>query len=385
MNLRIFRHLEMKTSLLVLLGLTSLSLSAAEKTLVDYFQPMTLQGSLVSVGVWGDANVVPRDIKNGLEDSSMKNWCYWDGGVVKGDDGRYHLYASRWAQSFSHTDGWHVGSKGVHAVSDHIMGPYVDKGLTWPGWRDGMGHNVTGLRMHDGRFALVTSEITDGEVFVSDSPDGPFKLLGKIQTDANGFDPDLARYAKNGRMSNVAVILRPDGNYMIIPRSTAPLLSEHGILGPYKIMGDRIYKNYPELPQTKNEDPTVWYSGGRYHIVYNNWPTKTAYHFTSEDGIHDWKYRGIAYKKDEFKIFRHPDGTVNDWQFIERPTAVVENGHVTHFFFSVIDVTKGQDLANDNHGSKIVFVPFDGVAFDRDTQALVTLEKAGASSGQEKK
>jgi hypothetical protein len=159
--------------------------------------------------------------------------------------------------------------------------------------------------------------------------------------------------------------LRPDGKYMIVGRSTAVMISDNGILGPYKIMSDRVYKKYPELPQTRNEDPTVWCSGGMYHIVYNHWPSKTSHHFSSKDGIHDWKYRGVAFKKEETKIFKYTDGTINDWQFIERPGAIIENGHVTHFMFSVIDVKKGQDRGNDNHASKIVIVPFDGVAFDK--------------------
>jgi len=124
------------------------------------------------------------------------------------------------------------------------------------------GSNVIGLRMADSLYAVVTSEITKGEVFVSESPDGPFTMLGEIMWDANGFDPVLAAYqGGKGNMSNVQVLLRPDNKYMIVARSTAPMLSEDGILGPYKIMGDRVYNKYPELPQDRNEDPTVWYSG----------------------------------------------------------------------------------------------------------------------------
>ncbi len=345
------------------------------KTLIDYFLPMEPRGPLASEGVWGDPNVLPRDIHNGLEDVRLENWCYWDGKIVKDDEGRYHIYASRWHHAFTHRTGWKEDSKGIHAVSDHVMGPYEDKGLLWPHWQGGKGHNVIGLRMHDGRYATVTSEITEGEVFVSESPDGPFELLGRIKVDFNGFDPALARYERNGRMANVKILLRPDGRYMIVPRSTATLISESGILGPYKIMSDRLYDKYPELPQTRNEDPTVWYSGGLYHIVYNHWPTGISYHFTSEDGIHNWTYRGVAFRK-EAMVFRYTDGTVNHWEMVERPTAYVEDGHVTHFIFSVIDVKKAEDLGNDNHASKIVVVPFDGASFDRDMQEIVAAEKA---------
>lgn len=317
--------------------------------------------------------MLPRDVANGLEDTTLENWCYWDGKIVKDDAGKYHIYASRWHHSFPHGKGWKEDSKGIHAVSDSIMGPYEDRGLLWQEWRGGKGHNVIGLRMHDGRYATVTSEITEGEVFVSDSPNGPFEFLGKIEVDYNGFDPGLARYSSNGRMSNVKILLRHDGRYMIIPRSTAPLISEDGILGPYKIMNTRVYHSFPDLPQEKMEDPSVWYSGGVYHIVVNHWPTKTTYHFTSIDGINDWRYRGIAFKRDAM-VFRYTNGVVNDWEFVERPTAYVENGHVTHFIFSVIDVHKGRDGGNDEHASKIIVVPFDGERFDRDMQALLVKE-----------
>lgn len=361
-----------------------------KKQLIDYFLPMEPQGALVSDGIWGNSNAVPRDVNNGLEDAALENWCYWDGRIVKDDEGKFHVYASRWDHTFPHSTGWKEGSMAMHAVSDNIMGPYKDLGLIWPDWngdredwQKGRAHNTIGLRMHDGRYAVVTSEITEGEVFVSDNPYGPFELLGKIQVDLNGFKEGLARYTNPkqksfGHMSNVKIMLRPDGRYMLVPRSTAVMISDDGILGPYKIMHDRVYAKYADiLPQTKNEDPTVWYSGGRYHIVYNHWPTKTSHHFSSEDGISDWKYRGIAFKKGEDSIFTYTDGTVNDWQFIERPTAYVdeETGHVTHFIFSVIDVKKGQDRGSDNHASKIVVVPFDGERFDRDMQKLVTAEE----------
>ncbi|MDF7826706.1 hypothetical protein P4B35_21935 [Pontiellaceae bacterium B12227] len=375
--MKLNRLVHILSTVCVVVAPMAASAQTKQKTLVDYFLPMEPQGPLVSEGIWGDTNVLPRDINNGLEDSTLANWCYWDGRIVKDDIGKFHIYASRWPQTMSHSEGWHEGSKGMHAVSDDIMGPYEDQGLVYPQWRGGMGHNVIGLRMHDGRYAVVTSEITTGEVFAAESPDGPFELLGQIKWDANGFDPGLCRYNKNGRMSNVKILLRPDGRYMIVARSTAVMISDDGILGPYKVMNDRIYKPYPELPQSKNEDPTVWYSGGMYHIVYNHWPTKTSHHFSSIDGITDWKYRGIAFKKEETKIFRYTDGTVNDWQYIERPTAYVDEatGHVTHFIFSVIDVKKGQDRASDNHASKIVVVPFDGEAFDRDMQTRVAADR----------
>ncbi|BAX79081.1 hypothetical protein ALGA_0692 [Labilibaculum antarcticum] len=364
----------------------SISFAQVDKTLIDYFLPIPIQSVLVSEGTWGETNVFPRDTTNGLEDATLKKWCYWDGSIVKDDEGLYHMYASHWTQEMTHRDGWHIGTKAIHSVSENVLGPYVEKGLVYPNWKEGLGHNTVALRTHDGKYAVIISEVTRGEIFISNSPNGPFKLLGEIKVDPNGFDPGLARYGnKNagavrggvvGHMSNVSLLLRPDGNYMIIPRSTAPMISENGILGPYKIMGDKIYKGMEGIPQEKMEDPTVWYSGDMYHMVVNHHGVDSSYHFTSPDGIHNWKSRGIAFSKNA-AIFKYTNGIVNQWSIVQRMTVYVENGHPTHFLFSVIDVPKGKDRQNDNHGSKILVVPFDGKAFDKDMRKLVQSEKKG--------
>ena len=61
---------------------------------------------------------------------------------------------------------------------------------------------------------------------------------------------------------------------------------------------------------------------------------------------------------------------MNHWDKIERPGVFLVNGHVAYFTFAVIDVPKDQERGNDNHGSKVIVVPFDGVAFDRDMESL---------------
>ena len=54
---------------------------------------------MLSKDVWGASTVGPRDPENGLEDVTMKQWDYWDGKILKGPDGRYHMFASRWEQA----------------------------------------------------------------------------------------------------------------------------------------------------------------------------------------------------------------------------------------------------------------------------------------------
>jgi hypothetical protein len=65
---------------------------------------------------------------------------------------------------------------------------------------------------------------------------------------------------------------------------------------------------------------------------------------------------------------RYTDGTLNHWDKMERPGVLLENGHVTHVTLAVLDVPKDQEKGNDTHGSKIIVIPFDGAALDRDLQ-----------------
>jgi hypothetical protein len=42
---------------------------------------------------------------------------------------------------------------------------------------------------------------------------------------------------------------------------------------------------------------------------------------------------------------------------------------------AAIDVEKDQDKGNDGHGSKVIVIPFDGAALDRDLQSATELPK----------
>ena len=370
MSLTVLRpHLHLKTLLTALAVLAGASFGGAQeiktnKTFIDYFLPTPIVGSLTT-NVWGAVTVGTRDPKNGLEDETMKQWDYWDGKIIKAPDGKYHLFASRWNQARGH-NGW-LGSQAVHAVSDNLVGPYVDKGLCWPTNGGGRGHNVTALVLPDGRYAVVISETRPGTVFVSKSPDGPWEELGRITV------ADNPRW----HASNESVILRPDGNFEMFGRAAVVMISTNDVLGPYVAQGPAIYSGIAGMPQHDRqnlEDPVIWFSGGLYHVLVNNWSDRKAYHLTSEDGIHNWTYRGVAYDSTK-DLVRYADGTVNHWAKLERPGVFIESGHVAALTLAVIDVEKEQEHGNDGHGSKVIVIPFDGAALDRDLQPTADAPK----------
>jgi hypothetical protein len=328
----------------------------AHKTFIDYFLPTPIVGSLTT-NIWGAATVGPRDPKNGLEDATMKQWNYWDGQIIKAPDGKYHLFCSRWDQARGH-GAWY-GSVAVHATSSNLYGPYADRGLCWADWNGGSGHNVSALRLKDGRYAIVESGIRPGGVFVSDSLNGPWSYLGDVQ-------------ASFCTQCNLHIMLRPDGRYQsIISDSTIGIADN--VTGPYVAQGS-IFKQTGVSPSNM-EDPCLWFSGGLYHVIINNWSKRKAYHFTSLDGIHNWQLQpGNAYDP-KADFVRYTDGTVNHWNKAERPSVYIENGHVAAMTLAVIDVEKEQQHGNDGHGSKIIVIPFDGAVLDRDLQPVADSPK----------
>jgi hypothetical protein len=342
------KKLNFRIALLSVIFLQAIPAVHAQSQFMDYFTATPIIGSLSS-NCWGAAAVGPRDQSNGLE-SQNNQYCYWDGGIIKGSDGVYHMYASRWNESEGHM-GW-FGSVAVHATSNNLYGPYTDRGLCWPNNQNGKGHNVFPFVGGDGNYYIIVADTRPGDIFRATSLDGPWTYVGGISYSGNF-----------GQLANIAILYRPDGRYMAVPRSGVIGISNNNVLGTYVVQGSSAYSQ-AGVPSGNLEDPVVWYSGGLYHIVVNKWDTRKAYHITSEDGINGWQLSpGLAYDPTA-NFIRYTDGTVNRWNKLERFNVYMENDHVVAALLSGIDVAKDADGGNDSHGSKVIIVPFDGATFD---------------------
>lgn len=344
------------------------------RNMMDYYLPMPIYDKLERTGIWGAPGIIPREIHNGIEDTTCKKYSYWDGTILKGSDNKYHLYCSRWDQSAGH-DGW-WGSIAVHAVSDSITGPYVDKGPLYT--RDNSkGHNVTAIKLLDGRYAVLVSETVPASIFIATDPNGPFEYQGHVEVDKNGHNTGSYKIE-----SNMSICIREDGSYMIVTRDGFVMHSTKGILGPYLIKTDRIWPMNLAGYNTNNwEDPVLWRTGNKYYCTVNSWSSKKAIYMTSADGFTNWKYAGEAYTGMNDTAFRYTDGTTNKWTKLERPGIYQENGILKYLTFAAIDVEKDQEKGNDNHNSKVIVVPFDGARFE----GITSIRSNARSSDQMQK
>lgn len=388
------------TAAAVLAGMVAPRMASA-KPFTDYFKPTPIVCPPTS-NIWGDKAVLPRDTCNGLEDTSgtpsvRPKYMYWDGKILRGADGKYHMYSSRWP----HANGMGAwgNSEIIHATSPALLGPYTDQGYAYEDGPDSKsphkGHNVTAAELPDGTYCLIVNEIVPFTIFTSDSPGGPWKNRGHAAFDSNGVQISIPQPGDQHLESNVSFVVRHDGTFQVIQRHGI-IATSSTLLGPYKIQKPTttyptgqtppsnlatIFPNRPKHLSTASgapsnpesvyvyaEDPIIWYSGGQYHVIYNYPDDRIAYHLTSKDGIHDWTDQGLAFDpRDGQKIFTNSDGTVNRWFNVERPNVIMENGHVAYFTFAVSDVFKMGISGNSNNDTKVVVVAFDGVRFDEET------------------
>ena len=351
-----------RTIVTALFGLVASTAKAAPQPLINYFKPMPIVGKL-STTVWGAAAVGARDPANGLEDNGAsggvgpqkETYFYWDGKIVHGNDGKYHLYASHWlyTNGFGPPDGGSTGwqkSIPMQAISDDVMGPYVSQGDTYTQNQEGnnMGHNVTALVAPTGTnpYVLSVGEIVPGQMFDSSSPNGPWTLMGLTKTNANGHSScgDLS--------SNFTFTVGPDNRFWATSRGGCVMDSD-SVLGTYKVETDSVLPNLENNDNGDAEDECIWYSGGYFHIVYNYWnlAARLPHHVEERHDQLDEHRPRVPGRRNRrpmrtrsgcgTRTARSTTGTT--WS---GSASWSENGHATHFTFAVTDIDKNTTAVN---------------------------------------
>jgi len=300
---------------------------------------------------------------------SMEGYNVWCNGVVKGDDGKYHMFFSRWPKSRGH-EAWATHSEIAHAVSDRLFGPYHFSDVCLPArgdqyWDGEMTHNPHVIKYKDKYYLYYTANKGSGYwkttadtvkpkmshpewwvnrnfqrvgVAVSDSPYGPWKR----------FDKPLIDITPGRRTTGVPTVFqRPDGKFSLAYKS---VMEKEGFKGGavkhYISLSDSPlgpFKDYdkPFITSPKSDFPiddhVEWFQNGKYYCIAKDHGDMITEHgialllFESPNGL-DWTLSSHSLVHKFSITFK--DGEHMDFDRFEMPKVYLENGKVVALFLA---------------------------------------------------
>lgn len=281
---------------------------------------------------------------NGIEDTERS---YWGGNIIKGDDGKYHMYVAGWPSATCGHMAWSSKSRVYHVVSDNVWGPYEYVSDL------GTGHNPEIYKTGD---TYVIYKIQPLGYYKSTSLGDAWEK-GEYTFDLRG-RALIAGENRETSLSNCSFAKREDGSFVMIDRGGGIWVSRDGLTDPWHQLTDAsVYLNSTITNRGSLEDPVIWRDHLQYHMVVNDWRARYAYYYRSLDGLHWTMEAGKAYTgQDPFA--KHKDGMVEKWHKYERPRVYQdEEGRAIRMNFAVIDCVKQSDLAGDAHSSKNINMP----------------------------
>lgn len=282
---------------------------------------------------------------NGIEDATRS---YWGGNIIKGDDGKYHIYVSGWPESTARGHmAWSSASRVYHIKSDNVWGPYEYVSDIGPG------HNSEIYKTGD---TYVIYHIEPLGIYTSTS-------LGDSWTSGEFLYDKRDRILIAGEntetsLSNCSFAKREDGSFVMIDRGGGIWVSRNGLADPWHQLTDKsVYLNSEIKNRGYLEDPVIWRDHLQYHMIVNDWNARYAYYYRSLDGLNWVKEAGKAYcGADDFA--KHSNGDAEKWHKYERPRVYQdEQGRAIRMNFAVIDCVKQSDLGGDTHSSKNINMP----------------------------
>jgi alpha-L-fucosidase len=144
----------------------------------------------------------------------------WGASIIKGPEGKYHLFYSRWKREFSFY-GWLTSSEIAHAVADHPAGPWTYQETVLQGagkghWDAITAHNPK-IKYFEGKYYLYYIATNLGEQDYSSD------FLKDVS--AVGYNHPAWKVLRSNQRTGVAVAESLDGPWT---RSEAPLIEPSG-------------------------------------------------------------------------------------------------------------------------------------------------------------
>ena len=219
---------------------------------------------VLTVGTFRDA-LVPKGFV-----LSEPGWHIWCNAPVLDEQGGMHLFVSRWPVADTFGRGWHTTCEIAHYKAPKPEGPYtyvstVLKGSGAEGsWRKEGTHNVTAVRIPDGRYALLFIANSHGTkgfpanqkigMMLAPHLDGPWTFAGKdglvldVPADAGVWSHDSAV-----GVNNPTLLPMPDGRCFLYYKAMKKGRGEVRRMGV--AIADRVEGPYrfEKEPLTANE------------------------------------------------------------------------------------------------------------------------------------
>jgi hypothetical protein len=312
------------------------------------------------------SRLMPAPKNGGFKQEGYYVWC---GSVVKGEDGRYHMFASRWRKDLGFSKHWVFNSQIVRASSDTPAGPYTFEEVVLERrerpFFDALNHHNPQVQYWNGTYYLYYMATTYGGPIPEAGDEIPNcrfeevwnrKRIG-LATSKSVFGPwsrrdePLLEPRQPGHWdctitTNPTVTILPDGTTYMIYKSreyhSSTLLL--GITradtpeGPFVRMRDEPIFHF-DNPDLHVEDPFLWHSDGQFHLLmkddYKNdcggitgeWGA--GVYATSPDAV-NWTIHQDA--KAYSRTVTWDDGSQTVQANMERPFLLIEDGKPTHLF-----------------------------------------------------
>lgn len=321
--------------------------------------------------------MLPAPVNGGFR---MENYWVWCGSVAKGEDGRYHMFASRWSKKLPMHPGWLLGSEIVRAVSDTPQGPFVYQETVLkprgPQYWDGrMVHNPH-ITRQDGKWVLYyigsthpfedvqpgeTVGMTDPRVIVArtnkrigvavaERIEGPWKRFdAPVMTVRPDMDDNLF-------VSNPAPCVDEDGGVLLMYKYRSyrkppyvgllhgdmklNVARADGYMGPYRpLNAGCLFPTDVEL-----EDPFIWKDGDRYCMIAKDMNGNVC--GEKYGGVYAWSLTGESWNMERgFLAYSRKvlwdDGVERIMGNLDRPFILFEDGKPICMYFAVSDGTDG--------------------------------------------
>lgn len=307
---------------------------------------------------------------------SMEGYWVWCGSVIKGDDGKYHMFAARWPKNLMFHPGWMVASEVVHATSTTPEGPYTFSEIALPArgaafWDGRSTHNPKITRYKD-TYILYYMGSTHPFEDIQKHPDtlsltSPYATVGRANKRI-GIATSKSLYGPWERKDTPILDTKPNTYYSFLTSNPAPWVEEDGSIT--MVFKARAYKNqYPfqgdmslgvaRAPHFNGPytvvTPEPIFSMERYGEVEDPylWKTKEGYYMIAKDQrgmITGRRHSGmVAFSKDGIhwaptavplaytKEILWNDGTTQVMGQLERACPLIENGVITHIFFGTMN------------------------------------------------